>query len=314
MKWLEITVITSQEAKEAVAEIMYRLGAIGLVIEDSVSPLPADEIEDYSPEVIVYAPLKDVLVTTYLPIDHTVLGTIESLKQQIVALSDFGLDPGLATVTIKEVQDEDWASSWKQYYRPQKIGKRLLIKPSWEEVAVDEGIVVVELDPGMAFGTGTHPTTIMCLEYLEALNLNDAKVLDLGTGSGILAITAALLGAVAVDALDFDPLAVRVAKENVLLNKVDDLVTVEQSDMFAKACGKYHVIVANIVARIIIAAVPKVKEYLHTGGVFIASGIIQDKLASVTETLVGNGLVVKQIKREGEWVALLIEIGDKSCA
>lgn len=304
MKWMEITVVTSQEAKEAVADILYRAGATGVVVEDAALPILADDLEDYSPIAIPDIPLEEVRVTAYLPLLESVAAVIESIRLEVVALTDFGLDPGRGEVLLAEVEEEDWATAWKQYYKPVRIGQRVIVKPSWENVDAPEGVVVVELDPGMAFGTGTHPTTMMCLEYLELTELRDKRVLDMGCGSGILSIAAAKLGAREVVALDYDPVAVDVAKKNVEHNRVNDKVFVGESNLFSKASGTFDIIVANIIARVIIEAIPDVHKYLNPGGLFLASGIIREKQDAVEDALLRYGFEVSACKTEGEWVAL----------
>lgn len=305
MKWMEITVVTSQEAKEAVVDILYRAGATGVVMVDATSPTLADDVEDYSPDVLPSMPLEEVSVTAYLPLPQTLPAVIDGLRLEVAALVDFDLDPGRGEVILTEVEEEDWATAWKQYYKPIYIGSDLIIKPTWENLEnVQPGTVVVELDPGMAFGTGTHSTTVMCLEYLQKLNIAKKRVLDLGTGSGILAITAAKLGANRVDALDYDPTAVRVAQANVEHNHVEHLVTVRESNLFSAAQGHYDIIVANIIARIIIDALPQATQYLAPGGVLIASGIILDKLDAVLAKLDEQGFEVQEKNIQGEWVAI----------
>ena len=278
MKWTEITVITSQEAKEAVTDILYRAGATGVVIVDATPVSLADDVEDYSPTPLPDIPLEEVRVTAYLSVEQALPAIIDGVRLEVAALADFALDPGRGEVILAEVEDEDWATAWKQYYKPVAIGPRIIIKPSWEELDFASDKVIVELDPGMAFGTGTHSTTVMCLEYLQEYDVENKRVLDLGCGSGILSIAAAKLGAKEVLALDYDPVAVKVAEENAQHNNIQAVVTVRQSNLLAMAQGEYDVVVANIIARIIIEAVPAVMAHLAPGGIFIASGIIQEKL------------------------------------
>ncbi|KAF0198137.1 MAG: ribosomal protein L11 methyltransferase [Bacillota bacterium] len=306
MKWTEITVITSQEAKEAVTDILYRAGATGVVIVDATSVLLADDVEDYSPAPPPDIPLEEVRVTAYLSIEQSLPAIIDGVRLEVAALVDYDLDPGRGEVILAEVEDEDWATAWKQYYKPVLIGPRVVIKPSWEALDYDTDKVVVELDPGMAFGTGTHPTTVMCLEYLQEYTLENKKVLDLGCGSGILSIAAAKLGAKEVLALDYDPVAVKVAAQNVQHNGIDAVVTVRESNLFAVVQGEYDVVVANIIARIIIEAMPAVKAHLSPCGIFIASGIIQEKLGGVLAAMVEHNLRVIEQRTQGEWVALVV--------
>ena len=306
MKWMEITVITSHEAKEAATEVLYRAGAAGVVVEDSISPLLADDLEDYLPCDQALLPLSEVRLTAYLPHDENVISTVESIRAEVAALFEFGLDAGKAEVAALEVEDEEWATSWKQYYKPIPVGDRLLVKPSWETAEPSfRDRLVIELDPGMAFGTGTHETTTMCMEILAEADLSGKRVVDVGSGSGILAIAAARLGALAVEALDYDPMAVKVARENVERNGVVGVVNVQQSDLLGAVEGQYDVIVANIIARIIIAALPSVAEHLKPGGLFIASGIIREKADQVAHELADRGFLVMERREAGEWVAFV---------
>lgn len=306
MKWMEITVITSHEAKEAATEVLYRAGAAGVVVEDSISPLLADDLEDYLPYDQALLPLSEVRLTAYLPHDENVISTVESIRAEVAALFEFGLDAGKAEVAALEVEDEEWATSWKQYYKPIPVGDRLLVKPSWETAEPSfRDRLVIELDPGMAFGTGTHETTTMCMEILAEADLSGKRVVDVGSGSGILAIAAARLGALAVEALDYDPMAVKVARENVERNGVVGVVNVQQSDLLGAVEGQYDVIVANIIARIIIAALPSVAEHLKPGGLFIASGIIREKADQVAHELADRGFLVMERREAGEWVAFV---------
>ncbi|MDP3487578.1 MAG: 50S ribosomal protein L11 methyltransferase [Bacillota bacterium] len=305
MKWTEITVVTSQEAKEAVTDILYRAGATGVVIVDATPVSLADDVEDYSPTPPPDIPLEEVRVTAYLSIEQALPAIIDGVRIEVAALADYALDPGRGEVILTEVEDEDWATAWKQYYKPVPIGPRIIIKPSWEELDFASDKVVVELDPGMAFGTGTHSTTVMCLEFLQEYNLESKNVLDLGCGSGILSIAAAKLGAREVLALDYDPVAVNVASQNVRHNAIEAVVTVRESNLFAVAEGQYDLVVANIIARIIIEAMPSVKAHLAPSGIFIASGIIQEKLGGVLAAMAEYDLQVIEQKTQGEWVALV---------
>jgi len=184
-----------------------------------------------------------------------------------------------------------------------------VIKPTWREYTAGKGDVVIELDPGMAFGTGTHHTTVMCLRMLEDTLQPGATVFDIGTGSGILAVAAAKLGAGAVRAVDLDPLAVRVATENIAINKVAAIVTASQGDLLSGVDGQADIIVANIIADVIVQMAPAVPGRLSDGGLFIAGGIIADRLGDVTKALLSNGLTLERVAEEGCWVTMLARWG-----
>lgn len=304
MKWMEITVVTSQEAKEAVADVFYRAGANGVVIEDASLPILADDVEDYSLISVPDIPLEEVRVTAYLPLLEVTPGFVEEIRLAVAALADFGLDPSPAEVLINEVAEEDWATAWKQYYQPIIVGEKLVIKPSWDTFVPSGNPAIVDLDPGMAFGTGNHATTMMCLEFLHEEDLAGKRVLDMGCGSGILSLAAAKLGAKSVLALDYDPLAVKVALENVLHNKLQSRIEVKESDLFAAARGTYDLVVANIIARVVVDLIASLEKYLAPNGVFLASGIIRDKLEAVLSALDAHGFKVRSVSEQGEWVAL----------
>lgn len=301
---MEITVTTSQEAKEAAADILYQQGVNGLVIEDSYPIALEADVEDYTPLPETEFPLEEVRLIAYLPLDEQLASKVDSIRQLVATLADYDLDPGRAEVSLSEVEDEDWATAWKAYYKPIPVGEKLLIKPSWEDIEPTDRLVI-ELDPGMAFGTGTHATTTMCLEILERLIKGGERVIDVGCGSGILSIAAALLGASQVQALDYDPVAVKVARENITTSGVGAIVSVAQSDLLQAASGKAHIIVANIIARIIIQLIPQLGAFLAPGGLFIASGIIGERLDAVLASLAAHDFEVVEEMNEDDWYALV---------
>ncbi|AEG59414.1 50S ribosomal protein L11 methyltransferase [Desulforamulus ruminis] len=303
MNWLEITVHVSHEGIDMVSNIFDEMGAGGVVIEDPalISKYIAANIWDhyeFSPEVL-NRPLP--LVKAYFPQGP-------GLEDRLVILQDrlAGLDlPELPRVETKAVADEDWATSWMAYYKPMEIGHRLAVKPSWEEYTPPAGRILLELDPGMAFGCGNHPTTTMCMEYLEKIIQGGEVVADVGTGTGILAITSAKLGASRVSAVDLDEVAVKVAAENVQLNQVADRVEVLQGNLLDKVKPPVDVLIANIVANVILMLAPAVPEILKPGGYFITSGIIRFRAEEVREKLQQAGFAVLEKKEDGEWISYL---------
>lgn len=204
------------------------------------------------------------------------------------------------------VDDEDWAHAWKRFWKPQRIGRRLVVKPTWEPYPVQEGDVVVELDPGMAFGTGTHATTWMCMEWLETVVNGGERVLDVGTGSGILSISALLLGASSAVAVDNDPIAVRTASENAALNGVGDRMQIAASDLVEAldATDRFDIIVANIVADAIIALAPRLAPHRAPHAPFVASGIIVERVEDVRAALEAAGMRQQEWRTEGEWASV----------
>jgi ribosomal protein L11 methyltransferase len=206
--------------------------------------------------------------------------------------------------SIKDVFEEDWANAWKQYYKPIKIGNKIVIKPTWEDYKAEPGDLVIEMDPGMAFGTGTHETTMMCIKFLEKYVKPDSVVFDVGSGSGILGISAAKLGAKHVECVDIDKVACKVAKENAEHNNVVGKLEVKCGSLLEVISEKADVIVANIIADIIIGFTPDVWKALNPKGIFISSGIIRDRRDEVLDKISSSGFEVIEVMEMGEWCAI----------
>lgn len=238
-------------------------------------------------------------ITGYLPVDERMENTLLTLR---TALTDRFPD-GAPEITIRFVAEEDWADAWKQYFKPQRIGRRIVIKPTWEPLTPAADDLVIEIDPGMAFGTGLHATTRLCLRALETHLTPGMRVADVGTGSGVLAIGAALLGAAFVDAVDIDPLAVRIAHENVAVNHVGDRVNVAESS--APPHGPFDIVVANILADVILSLADRLYAATAAGGLLISSGIIDSRAEDVRRGLAAVGFTIEETAAEGEWVAVL---------
>ena len=310
MKWAEISIDTTHEATDVVANIFHDLGASGVVIEDPelINAYRRSGVWEYcdipealNPEVVT--------VKAYLPVNEFLDDKLRAFRDQFEGVDLGNFDRGRGDIRLREIQDEDWATSWKQYYHPVKLGERVVIKPSWEEYQPEKDDVIIELDPGMAFGTGTHITTSMCIQSLEEIIKAGDHVFDIGTGSGILAITAAKLGAEKVLAVDFDEVAVKIAKENVAINNVDLNITVTQGDLLKNIDEQASVIIANIVADIIIKLLPDIPARLNDQGIFLASGIIADRLADVTEAMLNHGLIIEKVREQGDWAAVVARKG-----
>ncbi|WP_371370633.1 50S ribosomal protein L11 methyltransferase [Sporomusa aerivorans] len=306
MKWAEISIQTSHEATEAVADIFHDLGASGVVIEDPelINSYRRSGSWDYC-DIPEELDTEVVTIKAYLPVDDLLDDKLRVFEDRVNRLQEHNLDKGRGCINCREVQEEDWASSWKEYFHPVRVSEHIVIKPSWEEYLPVEGDIVIELDPGMAFGTGTHHTTAMCVRFLEEVIKPADTVFDVGTGSGILAVAAAKLGAARVRGVDLDSVAVRVAKENAAFNKVTETVDITQGDLLTGVDGTANVIVANIIADIIIKMLPDVKKRLEKNGLFIASGIITERLSDVTAALIEHGFVVDKVTEEGGWAAIL---------
>lgn len=251
-------------------------------------------------------PAEGVIVKAYLPVNSFLIETMKDIEQAIAELPSFGLDVGRNEIQTNEVNDEDWATAWKKYYHPVKISGRFTIVPTWEEYTpVDSDELIIELDPGMAFGTGTHPTTVMCVQALEKYVRAGDTVVDVGTGSGVLAIGAAMLKAEKVHALDLDPVAVTAAKENVDLNKVGHIVDVTHGNLLESIHVQPDIIIANILADVIISFSADAASLLPADGLFIVSGIIEDKRDLVRDDLEEKGFDIIESVLMEDWVALI---------
>jgi ribosomal protein L11 methyltransferase len=215
-----------------------------------------------------------------------------------------GINVGEGRLVTSSVNEEDWSTSWKKYYKPIKLGDKIVIKPTWEDYAINEGEIIIELDPGMAFGTGTHETTAMCIEMLEKHLKTGDVVFDIGTGSGILAITSSKLGANNVVGVDLDEVAVKAAIENVATNKLNN-VEILYGDLTNVLTGKANIVVANIIAEVIIGLTETVKPFMEKDGIFITSGIIRDRRDDVLDALNLSGHRIIEVKEKGEWVAIV---------
>jgi len=310
MKWAEISIQTTHEAADMVANIFHDLGSSGVVIEDPelVNSYLRSGRWDYS-DIPEEANTEVVTVKAYLPADKDFDGKMATFEERVQELVSYGVDKGLGITKCREIQDEDWESSWKEFFHPVKVGERIVIKPSWEDYAAVGNDLVIELDPGMAFGTGTHHTTAMCCRALEQLVKPGHVVFDVGTGSGILAVAAAKLGASKVQAVDLDSIAVRVARENVGINKVENVVEVAQGDLLTGVTGQADIVIANIIATIVIQLLVDIPARLKDGGIFIASGIIIERLSEVVAAMAAQNLVVDQVIEEGGWVAVVARKG-----
>ncbi len=308
MKWSELSIHTTNEAIESISNILHEAGASGVVIEDS-EDLTKDredvfgEIYSLDPEDF---PAEGVILKAYLPVNSFLGEAVEGIKLAINNLAEFNINVGRNVVTISEVNEEDWATSWKKYYHPVKISKRFTIVPTWETyhpVSSDE--LIIELDPGMAFGTGTHPTTVMSLQALEKHVERDNTVIDVGTGSGVLAIGAALLEASSVRALDLDEIAVKAAGLNVKLNKVQDRVDVFHGNLLDAIDNPADVVVANILAEIIMSFTDDAFQAVKPGGIYITSGIIAQKKNDVKQALETSGFAIEDIMMMEDWVTII---------
>lgn len=304
MDWIEITISTNTEGADIVSEALLRQGAVGTQIIDRADvPDPSKPNgfwELIDPKMIDEMP-EDVQVKAWFESVEALRGLENCLK----ALPELtGMDLGTLAVSQQGVQEQDWSECWKQYYKPFRAGKHLVIKPSWENWNAAPGDLIIELDPGMAFGTGTHETTAMCVEMIEK-HYHGGKVLDVGTGSGILAIAAARLGADSVLGVDIDPMAVRVAQENVEKNGLSREIDIRQGDLVAGLDNvQCQFAVANILADVIALLAAPLKAHLTANATFVCSGILKEREQDVVDVLTRNGYRLFDRMQKGDWVAL----------
>ena len=322
MDWLEVTVMTTDEGADIVSA---RLSMLGI---DEVSVVQGhDEVERIMNDAVKYWDYADDAAVNNEPAVKAYIadlpeneGIVDSIRASIKDLNEMreeiGFDLGSLELTVAKVKEEDWANNWKAYFKPINVGEKLLVCPAWEQVPEDNTRAVLRIDPGMAFGTGTHHTTRMCLELLEKHMHGGETIADIGCGSGILSAAAMLMGAKETVALDIDPVAARIAAETAEANGIDIMkYTVYTGDILsdreirqAVLRRRYDIVLANIVANVIIALAPLVPHMMHESSKFIASGIIDDRLDEVVRALEENGLSVKEILIGDDWRALEAEL------
>ena len=311
MEWLEISIDAPDGDTEALCALLESLGAEGLVIEDEKDIdsflRESGRFWDAVDEEFLAARKGVSRVKFYLSADEEGAKALETLQPP---LEGAGYRP-----QCRRLRDEDWENNWKQYYRPMEVGRRLLILPEWEPVPADTERVPLRLDPGLIFGTGAHPSTRMCLEAMEDLAPTAEKVLDLGCGSGILAIAALLLGAGTALGCDIDEAAPRIAAENAALNGAEARLTVLAGDataderLRAAIGGGYDLIFLNIVADVILRLLPDIPRWLRRGGTLIVSGVIEGREGEVAEALKAQGFSFEQ-RRMGDWFSFVCRGGE----
>ncbi|MCL2545349.1 MAG: 50S ribosomal protein L11 methyltransferase [Clostridia bacterium] len=311
MHWIEAVIHTTAEGADIVSNLLCEAGAAGTEIVDraEVRAMPQDQgMWDLIDERVIQSMPEDVLVKAYFAQNAAAPEALSFVRERLHALraTDIGLPLGSLALEQSTVHEEDWAEHWKRYYKPFRAGDRLVVKPSWEAYDPRPGDLVIEMDPGMAFGTGTHETTAMCLRMLERCVQPGCACLDVGCGTGILAIACALLGASKVTAVDIDPTAVTVAERNVRANGVAGTVRVRQGDLLKEspAGEAAGVLVANIIADVIRALASPARAHIAPGGVMICSGIIREREQDVLESLCAAGYTIAERFEQGEWVCL----------
>ncbi|HAT54621.1 MAG TPA: 50S ribosomal protein L11 methyltransferase [Lactobacillus sp.] len=308
MKWTEVNVTTTNEAVEAVSNILMDAGASGTKIDDAADFAALQP--EFPGELLVKADLPHVahgaVVTAYYPETVALAEIIPIIKARFSKLADFGLDAGDTNIVQRPVAEADWSTVWKKYYHPVRVTRYLTVVPSWEDYQpADSMEKTLILDPGMAFGTGTHPTTALMLQALELTIRGGETVLDVGTGSGVLSIAAKQLGAGPVLAYDVDQIAVDAAKMNLDLNPVAADVQVSANDLLKGITQHADIIVANILADIIVPLIPQAWPLLPEDGLFLMSGIIADKYSLVVTHLQQTGFRIVETLRRGDWYGII---------
>ena len=308
MDWIELIVHTTTAGSDWVSDCLMELGASGTMIEDRADiPDPSKphgiwEIID--PKLLESMP-EDVLVHAWFPPDETFPGILQQLRDRLDVMRAEQPQYGALLADTRTVSESTWAEVWKKYYKPFYAGSHLVVKPTWEAFDPAPGDRIIEIDPGMAFGSGTHETTGMCIALLEETIRGGERVIDVGTGSGILAIAAALLGAGRVLAVDIDPDAVRVASENVVHNHVENVVAVQKGDLLKTTDETCQICVANIISDIIISFAAPLKAHIEPGGLFICSGIVRERTEEVRSALLEADYEILKTEHRGEWTAFL---------
>ena len=310
MDWVEITVHTTTFGADIVSEQLMQEGATGTMVEDRADipdPTKPNGIWEIIDQKLIDDMPEDVLVHAWFEPDSRFADRMSALGSRMTELKglDMGYDLGTLTIDTLNVRDEDWSEVWKKFYKPFKAGKNLVVKPTWETYEPQEGDRIIEIDPGMAFGSGTHETTGMCLELLEETLQGGETVIDVGTGSGILAIGAAMLGAKDILAIDIDPTAVKVAQENIKHNGLADRITAIEGNLLDKTDMTCDLCVANIIADVICFFAKPLTNHIVPGGKFICSGIIKEREQDVVNALNEAQYEIIEIRRKGEWVAIL---------
>ena len=321
MRFIETKIFTSKQGIEPLAGVMMKMGLTDFVIED---PTEITELLnkkntydwDYIDENVLAMKDNEPNIVLYLEDTDEGKKTLQKIKSAVMELKNkemegfFGEGAALGRLCVEDniIDDETWKNNWKEFFKPSKVTDRIVIKPTWEEYKDKSGELIIELDPGMAFGTGTHPTTSMCMKLMENYAGQFKSVLDVGCGSGILSIAAVLLGAEDVLGIEIDPRAVDVAKENVRLNGFDDKIRILQGDLTKGADIKADLVVANLMSDLVILLSEDVRKNLAYEGLFVSSGILIEKQIEVKAAIKDAGFEVIDLLEEGEWCAILARL------
>ncbi|MBR4411126.1 MAG: 50S ribosomal protein L11 methyltransferase [Firmicutes bacterium] len=318
MKYIQADIHVNREGIEPVLTALMNVDIMDTVVED-----PADIADlldkdqdwewDYVDDSVIEMQNAEPKVTVYMEDDEegrrklaALQGAIEELKTDAAA-GAYGedVDLGPLTVDVYVEDDSEWKDNWKEFFKPKKVGKRIVVKPTWYDYEKEEGDLVIEIDPGMAFGTGTHETTSLCLRLMEDYMADGDKVLDVGCGSGILAIAGALLGSPEVLGVEIDPVAVEIAQENLELNGVTDVARAQYGDLTKGIDFKAEIVVANLMADLVMMLSADVAKHILPGGKYISSGILVEKRDQVAAVIRDCGFDIVEIREDGMWCAIV---------
>ncbi len=313
MKWNKYTLKTRTEAEDLISSMMQDAGIEGIEIEDKV-PLSQRDKEQMFVDILPDAPEDDgvAYISFYLEPEDDQAQMLERVREGLDEIRSWGVDVGEGTIAASETEDKDWINNWKEFFHQFYVDD-ILIKPSWEEVQPeDRDKLLIQIDPGTAFGTGMHETTQLCIRQLRKYLTPETVLLDVGTGSGILSIISLKLGAKHAVGIDLDPCALEAVKENMEVNGIDPAsfemlignIISEKEVQDRVGCGCYDIVVANILAEVLVPLTPVILSQLKPGGIYITSGIIDDKEDLVVKTVKDCGLTVLEVTHQGEWVSV----------
>ena len=313
MRWNKYTLTTTAEAEDMISSMMMEAGIEGIEIEDKV-PLSESDKSQMFVDILPEGPADDGVarISFYLEPDQDNAAILAAVEEGLEEIRSWGVDVGTGTIEASQTEDKDWINNWKQYFHQFYVDD-ILIKPSWEEVKPeDREKLLIQIDPGTAFGTGMHETTQLCIRQIKKYVKPDTVLLDVGTGSGILSIAALKLGAKFACGTDLDPCAITAVKENMEVNGVEaDKYTVMLGNIIddkavQEAVGyeKYDMVVANILAEVLVPLTPVILAQMKPGALYITSGIIDDKEETVVKAVKDAGLEVLEVNHQGEWVSV----------